>query len=71
MWDPRLSWRAEGERDHAREGEQPIWDALTHVYGLLGVPERFTYEHWPGGHGMFLRQRAGFERIAAWFERWL
>ena len=68
---PRPLLALEGEEDHAPEGEQPMWDALTEAYAVLGVPERFAYEHWPGGHGEFLKQPAGFQRIAEWFSRWL
>lgn len=68
---PRPLLALEGEEDHAREGEQPIWDALTETYAVMGSPERFEYEHWPGGHGAFLADAAALRRIAEWFVRWL
>lgn len=68
---PRPLLAMEGEDDHPREAEQPIWDAASRAYGLMGVPERFAFEHWPGGHGEFLRDPAGLSRIGEWFRVWL
>ena len=68
---PRPLLAMEGEDDHPREAEQPIRDAACRAYGLMAVPERFAFEHWPGGHGEFLRDPAGLRRIGEWFKRWL
>jgi hypothetical protein len=68
---PRPLLALEGEEDHPREAEQPIWDEASRIYGLMGVPERFAFEHWPGGHGELLRDPAGLRRIGEWFRRWL
>jgi hypothetical protein len=45
-----------------------MWDALTETYAVMGVPERFEYEHRPGE---FLAKAAALRGIAEWFIRWL
>ena len=68
---PRPLLALEGAEDHDPMGEKPMWDALTNVYKVMGVPNNFEYHRLPGGHGNYLKEISSVDQISRWFKQFL